>query len=54
MVKAIIFNIEKNIIFSETFLWSFYGQSFIKTVRGPLNKLGTGLLGHATNQISKL
>ena len=26
----------KNIIFFETFIWPFYGQSFIKTVRGPL------------------
>ena len=34
-VKPTIFFIEKNIIFFETFLWSFYGQSFIKTVRGP-------------------
>ena len=34
-IKPAISFIEKNIIFFETFLWSFYGQSFFKTVRGP-------------------
>ena len=35
-VEPTIFFIEKISFNFETFLWSFYGQSFIKTVRGPL------------------
>ena len=35
-VEPTIFFIEKKIIFFETFIRPFYGQSFIKTVRGSL------------------
>ena len=49
-VEPTIFFIEKNIIFFETFLWSFYGQSFIKTVRGPYVYFHAYLTGSPNKQ----
>ena len=35
-LNQLTFPLQNKIIFFETFFWPFYGQSFIKIVRGPV------------------